>query len=338
MYRTKSLFAACLVLFMLLGLAPLALAQEVTVQVADHPELGRILTDGEGMVLYLFTRDEENVTNCYDDCAVNWPPLLVGDGQEPVAGEGLTGELGVIERDDGGRQVTYNGMPLYYWIRDEQPGDATGQNVGGVWYVVHPDISSMTGTNPLVEVTEHPELGNMLTNQGFTLYLFTRDEDGVTNCYDDCAVNWPPLLVGEGGAPQAGEGVTGELGVIDRDDGGRQVTYNGIPLYFWIRDVRPGDVDGQGVGDVWYVVSPDTASLDAFREAHEAAEQEGDQAQATAEVTAQATAEATAQAEEPQTLPVTGGGAPPWTIVLLAVGGAALLAGGIGLASARLKR
>lgn len=125
-------------LFLLLALVPGVMAQEVTVQVSDHPELGMILTDGEGMTLYMYTRDAENVSSCYDQCAVNWPPLLVDEGAEPVAGEGLTGELGVIDRTDGGRQVTYNGMPLYYWIQDSQPGDATGQGVGDVWFVISP--------------------------------------------------------------------------------------------------------------------------------------------------------------------------------------------------------
>ena len=51
----------------------------------------------------------------------------------------MTGELGVITRDDGGLQVTYDGIPLYYWINDVVPGDATGQNVREVWFVISPD-------------------------------------------------------------------------------------------------------------------------------------------------------------------------------------------------------
>lgn len=146
-------------LFLLLALVPGVLAQEVTVQVSEHPELGTILTDGEGMTLYMYTRDEENVSNCYDQCAVNWPPLLVGEGSEPVAGEGLTGELGVIDRTDGGRQVTYNAMPLYYWLQDSQPGDATGQGVGGVWFVIGPGdtFASFTGAQESQDAQEGAE-------------------------------------------------------------------------------------------------------------------------------------------------------------------------------------
>jgi predicted lipoprotein with Yx(FWY)xxD motif len=77
-------------------------------------------------------------SNCYDQCAINWPPLLVAQGETPTAGDGVTGKLDVIDRTDGTKQVAYNGMPLYYWFKDVVPGDATGQNVGSVWFVQAP--------------------------------------------------------------------------------------------------------------------------------------------------------------------------------------------------------
>jgi polyisoprenoid-binding protein YceI len=64
---------------------------------------------------------------------------MLEDGQSLAAGEGVVGELGTVEREDGGTMVTYNGMPLYYWIKDEAPGDTTGHGVGGVWAVVGPE-------------------------------------------------------------------------------------------------------------------------------------------------------------------------------------------------------
>jgi predicted lipoprotein with Yx(FWY)xxD motif len=325
----RQALAWALGLTMLLALVPGVMAQEVTVQVSDHPELGKILTDGKGMTLYLYTPDKENVSNCYDQCAVNWPPLLVGEGLEPVAGEGLTGKLGVTDRTDGGRQVTYNGMPLYYWIKDSQPGDVTGQGVGNVWFVVHPDISSMTVDSPVVQTMELPELGNILTNQGMTLYMYTKDAEGVSNCYDQCAVNWPPLLVGESDA-QVGEGLEGGLTVIDRDDGTRQVAYNGMPLYFWIKDVRPGDATGENVGGVWFVINPGEtfASFPAAPAAQESA-------QATPQPAA---AEGDAAQEQPSSLPETGGESVPWVALALVVGGAAVLAGTAGLSRARRPR
>ncbi len=113
-----------------------------TVAVATEGDHAPYLVDGAGMTLYLFTNDTEGVSNCTGDCLTNWPPLRVAEGEEPTAGEGVTGELAVIERSDGGRQVTYNGMPLYYWQADQAPGDTTGHEVGGVWFVVHPDGDS----------------------------------------------------------------------------------------------------------------------------------------------------------------------------------------------------
>jgi predicted lipoprotein with Yx(FWY)xxD motif len=115
------------------------LAQEAppaTVTVRQDPVLGALLTDAQGWTLYIFTRDRPGVSVCTGQCAVNWPPLTIeGD---PVAPPDLPGELGVIVRPDGGRQVTYNGMPLYYFAGDAQPGDVNGHGVGGVWLIAQP--------------------------------------------------------------------------------------------------------------------------------------------------------------------------------------------------------
>jgi predicted lipoprotein with Yx(FWY)xxD motif/plastocyanin len=108
---------------------------EVAVGVND--ELGQFLVDAEGMTLYLFLRDTPGVTNCYDNCAVAWPPLYTMG--PATAGEGVdAGLLGTTTRTDGTTQVTYNGWPLYYYAKDMQPGDVTGQDVGDVWYVISP--------------------------------------------------------------------------------------------------------------------------------------------------------------------------------------------------------
>lgn len=105
------------------------------VNLGQNDTLGSFLVDDKGMTLYLFTKDTPNTTVCYDNCAVAWPPLLTtGD---PVAGEGVdASKLGTTTRTDGSVQVTYNGWPLYYYEKDMAAGDVTGQDVGGVWYVV----------------------------------------------------------------------------------------------------------------------------------------------------------------------------------------------------------
>ena len=101
-------------------------------------DLGTILTDGEGLTLYVFLNDSEGESTCYDDCATTWPPLETeGEAQ---AGEGVDASLlGTSEREDGTLQVTYDGMPLYYFADDAEPGDTNGQGIGDVWFVVSPE-------------------------------------------------------------------------------------------------------------------------------------------------------------------------------------------------------
>ena len=117
-----------------------------TVAVATHPEHGVVLTDAEGMTLYLFTKDSRGESVCYDGCADAWPPLTVEE--PPTVPEGLPGEVTTVERDDGSTQVAYGGMPLYYWQGDRRPGDATGQGVNDVWFVVHPSCEGASADRP----------------------------------------------------------------------------------------------------------------------------------------------------------------------------------------------
>ncbi len=96
------------------------------------------------------------------------------------------------------------------------------------------------------------DLGEILVDaEGRTLYLFLNDEQGDPTCNDDCAQAWPPLE----GPGEAGEGAAADLlGTVEREDGTQQVTYNDWPLYYFANDQQPGDTNGQGVGDVWFVV------------------------------------------------------------------------------------
>ena len=112
------------------------------VTVAVHNELGSILVDGDGLTLYLVTVDQPNKSNCSGGCAETWPPLL---SSLVLAGEGVQINLfAPIIRDDGNSQLTYNGHPLYNFSGDKQPGDANGQGVGGVWFVVSPEGEAIT--------------------------------------------------------------------------------------------------------------------------------------------------------------------------------------------------
>lgn len=244
----KKLLALAVVLMLLSGLIPAQAQSDATVMLGTSEALGKFLVDGKGMTLYLFTKDAPNVSNCYDQCAVNWPPLLVEKDASLSAGEGVPGKLGKIERKDGTFQVTYNQWPLYYWVKDGNPGDTTGHKVGDVWYVINPEQVAVGG---------NAELGTFLVGaNGMTLYMFTKDTPGVSNCYDQCAANWPPLTLAAGEPLIGGLGIHSMLGTIERKDGSRQVTYNDMPLYFWAKDTQVGDATGQNVGEVWFVVHP----------------------------------------------------------------------------------
>lgn len=113
---------------------------DATVKISSHPKFGKILTDNKGMTLYMFTPDKQDKSVCYDQCAREWPPLVVSKGL-PKLDPGIPGQLGITTRIDNTKQVTYNGMPLYYYVKDKKPGDVTGQNVDHEWFVINPDSS-----------------------------------------------------------------------------------------------------------------------------------------------------------------------------------------------------
>jgi predicted lipoprotein with Yx(FWY)xxD motif len=96
-------------------------------------------------------------------------------------------------------------------------------------------------------------MGKIYTDaNGMTLYTYDKDTAGVSACYDQCAVNWPPYLV-EGDAMAEGEWT-----IVERTDGSKQWAYDGKPLYLWVNDKAPGDVTGEGKGDgTWHVARVD---------------------------------------------------------------------------------
>ncbi len=92
-------------------------------------QAAEMLTDANGMTLYTFDKDAGGVSACYDDCAVNWPPYLGKEGDPVMV------DWALAARTDGTMQWTYDGKPLYYFIKDAAAGDMTGDGVGGVWHI-----------------------------------------------------------------------------------------------------------------------------------------------------------------------------------------------------------
>src|SRR2546422_442272 len=98
-----------------------------TVKVATDPALGKILVDGRGMTLYLYSRDTKGTSNCYDACEARWPILRPPADGKPTGSPDVNGTLGTIARKDNTMQVTYNDIPLYFFTPDEKVGDTKGQ-------------------------------------------------------------------------------------------------------------------------------------------------------------------------------------------------------------------
>ena len=101
-----------------------------TVAVMDVAGQSVLVGADTEMTLYTFDKDEQGVmSNCYEQCAINWPPLLV------PADTAVDGDFTLMDRTDTDMKiVAYQGWPLYYWVKDEKPGDTTGDMVGEVWH------------------------------------------------------------------------------------------------------------------------------------------------------------------------------------------------------------
>lgn len=150
--------------------------------------------------------------------------------------------------------IDVNGNGEYEFFPPDETTDGPASTADGEVAVVGAEVSvSEAGAEASIEVASS-DLGEILVDgEGTTLYLFTPDAQGDSTCYDDCEANWPPLTDGA----EAGSGVdAGLLGSTTRTDGSEQVTYNGWPLYYFAGDVAPGETNGQGINEIWFVVSP----------------------------------------------------------------------------------
>ena len=112
-------------------------AAGATVQTKKVGKLGVILVNSKGRTLYMFVPDHQKRVTCKGQCAVIWPPLKVKKGQKPTAGGAAKKKL----LGTYGRVVSYNKWPLYTYLSDTKPGQASGQALdlnGGKWYVLSP--------------------------------------------------------------------------------------------------------------------------------------------------------------------------------------------------------
>ncbi|BEP13642.1 hypothetical protein acdb102_19530 [Acidothermaceae bacterium B102] len=217
--------------------------------------MGTYLTNKQGRAMYLWVADPKGKSECTATCATYWPPVL---GTPKAAGAVKQAGLGTLKRADGTTQVTYHGHALYYFSFDKKALSAVGQGSDGFnakWWVV--SAAGKAVTKAAVVITTHKgPLGTYLTDEaGRTVYLWTADPKGKSECTATCAVYWPAVT----GAPQALGGVAQKgFGTLTRAGGKKQVTYHGHALYYFAGDAKAGDTAGQGSDGFnakWWVVS-----------------------------------------------------------------------------------
>lgn len=232
--------------------------------------VGTVLTGKDGLTLYIWKKDTTpNSSGCTGGCATAWPPVTVGAGETPVAGAGVTGTLATFTRSDGSAQVSYNGAALYYFASDTKAGDATGQGKGDFFVATpggaagspaaSPAVSGAGGSTVTIGMATAGTVSYLTGADGKALYVFKKDSAGSSACTSsDCVGAWPPLSVATGQTAAAGSGVTGTVATFARADGSMQVSYNGLPLYYFSGDAKSGDTNGVGVSPDWSLASPKT--------------------------------------------------------------------------------
>lgn len=249
--------------------APVAEA-EPTVKLADNNTHGKILTDTEGNSLYFFSKDQDGQSACGEagGCIDIWPVFYVED---LILDEGLSAsDFSEITREDGAKQTTYKGWPLYYYMSDDAPGDTNGDDVNHIWYVAKPDYSLMYAREQLVghdgknytsDYTEGDgETSYIVDINGRTLYTFANDVSGQnTFTLEDFSNNsvWPIAEITLDQIPSILN--SEDFGTIDVY-GRTQLTYKGWPLYYFGQDAVRGDNKGVSfpAPGVWPIANVDT--------------------------------------------------------------------------------
>ncbi|MHB8710033.1 MAG: COG4315 family predicted lipoprotein [Minisyncoccota bacterium] len=138
----------------------------------------------------------------------------------------------------------------WYWLsmgQTQQPSTAQTSPTTAQPTATAPAATPSTTPTLVFSLKTDPSLGSYLAaTNGMTLYIDTKDTAGVSTCTGVCLANWPAYTVSNGAMLTGGAGVSGAIGTVT---GSSQLTYKGMPLYFWVRDTKPGDVTGNKVGN-----------------------------------------------------------------------------------------
>ncbi|MCE5312194.1 MAG: hypothetical protein LLF86_03480 [Nitrospiraceae bacterium] len=132
----KKLYAYVIASVVMLFAAGVVMGDNHAVKVQKKEGIGQYLTDAKGMTLYWFKKDSPMKSACSGSCLENWPIYY----KETIAvPKGVkSDDFETLVREDGKKQTTFRGYPLYYWHNDKAPGDTFGQGVNNVWYVIDP--------------------------------------------------------------------------------------------------------------------------------------------------------------------------------------------------------
>ncbi|WP_348970637.1 COG4315 family predicted lipoprotein [Chondrinema litorale] len=244
-----------------------------SINLSSNGTLGSILVDGDGKTLYFFTKDTDGTSKCAGGCLDFWPIYYV---ENPEIGNGLDAvDFGEITRDDGEKQTTYKGWPLYYYSSTgdgatESAGATNGEAVNNVWFVAKPDYSIMLanaqlvgadGVNYTSDYTEgDSETQYFVDAAGRTLYIFINDSKDKNNFTAEDFSNdgvWPIFYDDIASLPSTLN--VSDFGTIDVY-GEQQLTYKGWPLYYFGQDTERGDNKGISfpAPGVWPIVNTDT--------------------------------------------------------------------------------
>jgi predicted lipoprotein with Yx(FWY)xxD motif len=134
--RKAARLGAVLAAALTVTLAGAVRADHHVVKVATKEKVGSHLTDAKGGSLYTFKKDSPGKSACTGECVAKWP--LYFREKVAVSGNLEESDFGTLTREDGQKQTTYKGMPLYYFVADKAPGDTAGHGVREVWYLAKP--------------------------------------------------------------------------------------------------------------------------------------------------------------------------------------------------------
>lgn len=247
------------------------------IKLYNDASLGEVLTNANGVVLYVFAKDVAGNSACLDGCLDSWPIFYASEAELDAGLE--SADFGTITHSNGSLQTTYKGWPLYYYApagdgEVEAAESTSGDGVGGVWFVAKPNYTIMYANAQLVgndgkNYTSDYQEGDGATAyfvnaQGRTIYIFLSDSKDTNNYTASDFSNdgvWPVYTKTLDAVASTID--ASDFGTIDVF-GESQVTYKGWPLYYFGQDEERGENKGVSVPSpgVWPIVNINTAAAE----------------------------------------------------------------------------